>query len=138
MFATMSHVFTGLSSKTLSRGMSTLIRHTDASMSVRALSTSHHLLAKPNNKAEDVQAEVIDEPIRFSTSKASHRVWSVERSLGSQEQNPWWKVIPISAIAAGFLLWCVLREESDIDKLLEKELYQQLPGLLPDEDDEEK
>ncbi|XP_077358372.1 ubiquinol-cytochrome c reductase complex assembly factor 4 [Festucalex cinctus] len=137
MYATMSHVFTGLTSKTLSRWTSTLIRHTNASTSARAFSMSHHLLAKPN-KPEDDQEEVNEEPIRFSTSKASHRVWSVERSLGSEHQRPWWKVFPISAILVAFLLWCVMREETEIDALLETELFQHLPGLLPDEENKKK
>ncbi|XP_061120708.1 ubiquinol-cytochrome c reductase complex assembly factor 4 [Syngnathus typhle] len=131
----MFHVFTGLTSKTFSRGTLTLIRHTNACR-VRPLSVSHHRLAK-SEQPEDVQ-EVNNEPIRFSTSKASHKTWKVERSMGSQYQRPWWKVLPISVIGIGFLLWCVMREESDIDTQLEKELYQHLPGLLADQENEKK
>ncbi|XP_019749343.1 ubiquinol-cytochrome c reductase complex assembly factor 4 isoform X2 [Hippocampus comes] len=132
----MAHVFTVLKSRTFSRGTSMLIRHTNASMSVRPLTVSHHLLAKPNKPEQDLQEETATEPIRFSTSKASHRTWKVERSMGSQHQRPWWKVVPLSVIAVAFLLWCALREESDIDERLDKELYQHLPGLLSNQENE--
>lgn len=77
------------------------------------------------------------EPIKFSTSKASHRTWKVDRSLGSQFRRPWWKVFPISVVAIGFLLWCALRGETDIDTQLEKDLYEHLPGLLSDEEEQQ-
>nr|XP_061807470.1 ubiquinol-cytochrome-c reductase complex assembly factor 4 [Nerophis lumbriciformis] len=133
----MSHVFTGLTRRrTISSGTSTFIRHINSSMrSVRLLSVNYHLRAKRN---EPVQEEVNDEPIRFSTSKASHRTWTVQRSLGSQYERPWWKVLPITVLGVSFLLWCAFREETDIDVQLEKELYQHLPGLLSDEEDDEK
>ncbi|XP_077595791.1 ubiquinol-cytochrome c reductase complex assembly factor 4 [Stigmatopora nigra] len=131
----MPQVFTSLTRKTISSGISTFIRHTNATMGVRHLSLNHRLLAKPK---EPVQEKVNDGPIRFSTSKASHRTWNVERSLGSQYQRPWWKVLPVSVVGVGFLLWCAFREETDIDAQLEKELYQHLPGLRPDEANEEK
>ncbi|XP_077482780.1 ubiquinol-cytochrome c reductase complex assembly factor 4 [Stigmatopora argus] len=131
----MPHVVTSLTRRTISSGISTFIRHINASMSVRHLSVNHRLLAKPK---EPVEEKVNDEPIRFSTSKASHRNWNVERSLGSQYERPWWKVLPVSVLGVGFLLWCAFREETDIDAQLEKQLYQRLPGLLPDEENEKK
>ncbi|XP_051927356.1 protein ccsmst1 isoform X1 [Hippocampus zosterae] len=145
----MAHVFTVLNSRTFSRGTSMLGRHINASMrhlssnhvfvsSVRPLTVSHHLLTKPNKPGQDVQEETTTEPIRFSTSKASHRAWKVERSMGSQHQRPLWKVVPLSVIAVAFLLWCALRDESDIDERLDKELYQHLPGLLSNQENEEK
>lgn len=57
--------------------------------------------------------------------------------MGSQFERPWWKVLPVSLFATGFLLWCVLRDETDIDTQLEKELYEHLPGLLSDEEQEQ-
>ncbi|KAA0705032.1 Protein ccsmst1 [Triplophysa tibetana] len=75
-------------------------------------------------------------PIKFSSSKASHRTWNVDRSLGSTYKRPWWKVMPISIIGMGFLLWCVFRKESKIDESLEKNLYEHLPDLLSDEEEE--
>ena len=79
-----------------------------------------------------------EEPIKFSTSKASHRTWRVDRAMGSQYQRPWWKVLPVSLVSLGFLLWCALRRETDVDAALQRELYEHLPGLLKDEEDEEE
>uniref|UniRef100_A0A8C3F559 Uncharacterized protein n=1 Tax=Chrysemys picta bellii TaxID=8478 RepID=A0A8C3F559_CHRPI len=62
-------------------------------------------------------------PIPFSTSKASPRVWSVDKSMGSDYRRPWVKVLPVSLLGIGLLLWCVFREESEVDD--------QLGRLLP-------
>ncbi|XP_061765231.1 ubiquinol-cytochrome-c reductase complex assembly factor 4 [Nerophis ophidion] len=127
MCAAMVHVFR--------RGTPTLIRNTAATtsqVSIRTLSVSHHMLAK--DKPNDDQ-KVNNEPIKFSSSKASHRTWNVNRSLGIHYERPWWKVLPICAVVASFLMWCFLRGEVDIDEQLEEELYQNLPGLLPDDDE---
>ncbi|XP_034716977.1 protein CCSMST1 isoform X2 [Etheostoma cragini] len=100
---------------------------------VRFISLSSQRLAE----SKDGDKEVNDEPIKFSTSKASHRTWKVNRSMGSQFERPWWKVLPISLIFAIFLLWCTLRGETNIDAQLERELYEQLPGLLSEEQKEQ-
>ncbi|KAM9290635.1 ubiquinol-cytochrome c reductase complex assembly factor 4 [Morus bassanus] len=57
--------------------------------------------------------------IPFSASKASPRVWSVSRSMGSHHERPWVKVLPLSLLCAGLLLWCAFREETEIDERLE-------------------
>ncbi|KAL4624376.1 hypothetical protein GN956_G17382 [Arapaima gigas] len=76
-----------------------------------------------------------NKPIKFSTSKASHRTWKVEDSLGSRYQRPWWKVLPISLVGIAFLLWCFFREESEIDQQLKKQLYEHLPGFVSEDDE---
>lgn len=101
--------------------------------SVRTLAVSSQSLAKSTDEDNEVKSD----PIRFSTSKASHKSWKVDRSMGSQHQRPWWKVFPISLFAISFLLWCVLRKETDIDTKLEQNLYKHLPGLLSDEEEEQ-
>ncbi|KAM9554724.1 ubiquinol-cytochrome c reductase complex assembly factor 4 [Guaruba guarouba] len=58
-------------------------------------------------------------PILFSTSKASPRVWSVSQSMGSDHERPWVKVLPLSLLCTGLLLWCVFREPTEIDERLE-------------------
>ncbi|XP_065541092.1 uncharacterized protein LOC136017062 [Lathamus discolor] len=58
-------------------------------------------------------------PILFSTSKASPRVWSVSQSMGSDHERPWAKVLPLSLLCTGLLLWCVFREPTEIDERLE-------------------
>ncbi|XP_009070534.1 PREDICTED: protein CCSMST1, partial [Acanthisitta chloris] len=58
-------------------------------------------------------------PIPFSGSRASPRAWSVSRSMGSDHERPWAKVLPLSVLCTGLLLWCVFREETEIDERLE-------------------
>uniref|UniRef100_A0A8C7EG14 Protein CCSMST1 n=1 Tax=Nothoprocta perdicaria TaxID=30464 RepID=A0A8C7EG14_NOTPE len=58
-------------------------------------------------------------PLHFSGSKASPRVWSVSRSMGSDHERPWGKVLPVSLLGAALLLWCALRNSSEIDERLE-------------------
>ncbi|XP_062444679.1 ubiquinol-cytochrome c reductase complex assembly factor 4 [Rhea pennata] len=58
-------------------------------------------------------------PVPFSASKASPRVWSVSRSMGSDHERPWGKVLPVSLLCAALLLWCVLRDKTEIDERLE-------------------
>lgn len=90
-----------------------------------------------SRKPPDDDDEAVSKPIKFSTSKASHRTWNVDRSLGSNYKRPWWKVLPISLFGVGFLLWCAFRKETELDESLEKNLYEHLPGLLSDEEQEE-
>ncbi|KAJ3608345.1 hypothetical protein NHX12_025393 [Muraenolepis orangiensis] len=98
---------------------------------VRAL-TPTSTRAKSDEKTDEVK----DEPIKFSTSKASHRTWKVNRAMGSQYQRPWQRVLPISIIGISFLLWCAFRKQTDIDAILEKTLYDHLPGLVRDQEEE--
>ncbi|KAK3551537.1 hypothetical protein QTP70_017342 [Hemibagrus guttatus] len=101
------------------------------SCTARSLSLTSQLSteSRPTPGSSDGE-ENISEPIKFSTSKASHRTWKVERSMGSRFQRPWWRVLPLSVLTIGFLLWCIFREESNIDRTLEKQLFEHLPGLL--------
>uniref|UniRef100_A0A8C0V685 Uncharacterized protein n=1 Tax=Cyanistes caeruleus TaxID=156563 RepID=A0A8C0V685_CYACU len=57
--------------------------------------------------------------IHFFSSKASPRLWSVSRSMGSNHNRPLVKVLPLSVLGTGLLLWCVFREKTEIDKRLE-------------------
>ncbi|XP_077101483.1 ubiquinol-cytochrome c reductase complex assembly factor 4 [Siphateles boraxobius] len=103
----------------------------------RMLSITSQLCAKSRKPPDDDDDEVISKPIKFSTSKASHRNWNVDRSMGSNYQRPWWKVVPISVFGVGFLLWCAFRKETEMDESLEKNLYEHLPGLLSSDEQEE-
>ncbi|XP_023143491.1 ubiquinol-cytochrome-c reductase complex assembly factor 4 [Amphiprion ocellaris] len=127
-------VFSGLTRLTFSRGM--FVRTVRRLNGVRSLALSSQMSAR-SKKPMDEEKEVNNEPIKFSTSKASHKAWNVDRSMGSNFERPWWKVLPISLIFTGFLLWCAVREETDIDVKLEKQLYEHLPSLLPDEEEKE-
>lgn len=106
------------------------------SCAVRSFSLTSQLCAKPPQSTDG--DESLSQPIKFSTSKASHRSWKVERSMGSRFQQPWWRVLPLSVFTIGFLLWCVFRQESDIDRALEKQLYEHLPGLLTNTEEREE
>ncbi|KAF4095582.1 ubiquinol-cytochrome-c reductase complex assembly factor 4 [Onychostoma macrolepis] len=119
-----------------SLGHNVFTRRTHANLrpcTTRMLSLTSQLNAK-SRKPPDEEAF---KPIQFSSSKASHRTWKVDRSMGSTYQRPWWKVLPISLIGMGFIVWCVFRRESEIDGSLEKNLYEHLPGLLSDEEQDE-
>ncbi|XP_022599219.1 protein CCSMST1 isoform X2 [Seriola dumerili] len=130
MSTTAGRVFSGLTR--LSRGIS--IHNSNVRLnSVRSLALSSRRPARSQRPTDEVN----NEPIKFSTSKASHRTWKVDHSMGSQFERPWWKVLPVSLVAIGFLLWCVLREETDIDSELQKQLYEHLPGLLSEETEEQ-
>ncbi|KAJ6654582.1 hypothetical protein lerEdw1_006735 [Lerista edwardsae] len=59
------------------------------------------------------------QPLSFSKSRANPREWNVERSMGSDYQQPTWRVALLSMLGMALLLWCVLRPETEIDKLLE-------------------
>ncbi|XP_012694704.2 protein CCSMST1 [Clupea harengus] len=102
-------------------------------ISARSLFVSQQQCAQSKSPSDD-DDEPAPQPIKFSTSKASHRSWSVDRSLGSSYERPWWKVLPISVIGIGFLLWCLFRKESEIDKMLEAQLHEHFPDLSSDED----
>ncbi|XP_054699024.1 ubiquinol-cytochrome-c reductase complex assembly factor 4 [Grus americana] len=68
--------------------------------------------------------------IPFSASKASPRAWSVSRSMGSDHERPWVKVLPLSLLCAGLLIWCAFREKTEIDERLEAVFSGQIADSL--------
>ncbi|XP_065589104.1 ubiquinol-cytochrome c reductase complex assembly factor 4 [Cyrtonyx montezumae] len=68
--------------------------------------------------------------IPFSSSKASPRVWSVSQSMGSDYQRTWVKVLPLSLLCSGLLLWCAFREKTEVDERLEALFSGQSAALL--------
>ncbi|KAL2766641.1 protein CCSMST1 precursor, partial [Daubentonia madagascariensis] len=68
-----------------------------------------------------------DRPIRFSSSKAVPSCWTVEQSLGKEQQRPWWKVLPFSLSLMGLVIWFYLRPESDADQWLRRVLEEEVP-----------
>ncbi|XP_038007588.1 LOW QUALITY PROTEIN: protein CCSMST1 [Motacilla alba alba] len=64
--------------------------------------------------------------IPFSGCKASPRFWSVSRSMGSDHERPSVKVLPLSVLGTGLLLWCVFREKRETDERLEAVLFGQI------------
>ncbi|XP_055991265.1 ubiquinol-cytochrome-c reductase complex assembly factor 4 [Sorex fumeus] len=61
-------------------------------------------------------------PIQFSASRASPVRWTVEHSLGREQQRPWWRVLPFSLSLMLLVGWCFLREESGADLWLRRVL----------------
>ncbi|CAM9526788.1 unnamed protein product [Bubo scandiacus] len=79
---------------------------------------------------EGAEAEEGAGAIPFSASEASPRVWSVRRSMGSDHERPWVKVLPLSLLCSGLLLWCVFRERTEIDERLEAAFSGQIVDSL--------
>ncbi|KAL7373101.1 hypothetical protein ABVT39_027533 [Epinephelus coioides] len=127
-------VFSGLTRVAFTRG--TFVYNVSPTVGLNGV-RSLALSSQRSAKSKDGDEEVNNEPIKFSTSKASHRTWKVDRSTGKQFERPWWKVLPISLIFGSFMLWCALRSQTDIDSQLEKQLFEHLPSLLSKEQEEE-
>ncbi|XP_011184605.1 uncharacterized protein LOC105213453 [Zeugodacus cucurbitae] len=77
---------------------------------------------KPSNESSN-------EPIKFFGSQAA--TWRArDTRSGGSEDTLWFQPYVISGSLAVFLLYfCILREESDIDKRLEGNLFDQVAGL---------
>ncbi|XP_014240729.1 uncharacterized protein LOC106661695 [Cimex lectularius] len=71
-----------------------------------------------------------DQPVKFSTSKASKWKAEFSRRGTSKEESPWFEPLAVGASAAVFLIYfCVLREENDIDEKLDISIYRRIDGL---------
>uniref|UniRef100_A0ACB8F0E6 Uncharacterized protein n=1 Tax=Sphaerodactylus townsendi TaxID=933632 RepID=A0ACB8F0E6_9SAUR len=74
---------------------------------------------RPPKESEEPDSS---KPLCFSKSPANPRIWTVARSMGSDYQQPGWRVALISLTMIVFLLWCALRPETEIDRFLEEVL----------------
>ncbi|KAM8962384.1 ubiquinol-cytochrome c reductase complex assembly factor 4 [Pelodytes ibericus] len=70
----------------------------------------------------DCKEEENSTPLPFSTSKASHRQWTVEKSMGSEDSKPLWKAMAVSLVFGSILIWAIFRKETDIDEIIYKPL----------------
>ncbi|XP_049624314.1 protein CCSMST1 [Suncus etruscus] len=68
-----------------------------------------------------------DRPIQFSSSRASPSRWTVEHSLGREQQRPWWRVLPFSLALLLLIGWCFVREETSTDSWLRRILEEEEP-----------
>ncbi|XP_063284972.1 ubiquinol-cytochrome-c reductase complex assembly factor 4 [Pelobates fuscus] len=82
-----------------------------------------HLKVNPDCKEDNPS-----KPLTFSTSKASHRHWSFEKSMGSEDKRPLWKVLPVSFLIGSILIWAAFRKETEIDE----QIYKPIEQLQPD------
>lgn len=92
-------------------------------MSAIALSKSYST-AKPTETRSN-------EPIRYVGSPAAS--WEAKKGRSGTvdfEQIPWFQTYAVTGSVAIFLIYfCILREENDVDKELEKSLYERVPGM---------
>lgn len=91
------------------------------------------MVGNVRNLASDKKLESPDlnRPIKFVGSQA-HAFKSQEgrSGAGAFEDAPWYQMYSVVFSTAIFLFYfCVLREESDVDLELEKNLYDRVPGL---------
>ncbi|XP_003928422.1 ubiquinol-cytochrome c reductase complex assembly factor 4 [Saimiri boliviensis] len=106
-----------------------------AAGAVRALrfmgwvSRSLHPLPGSRDRAQPAAEEDDDpdRPIKFSSSKANPRLWTVGNSMGDGYQRPWWQVLPISLSIMALVIWCFLREETETDQWLRRVLGEEVP-----------
>lgn len=77
------------------------------------------------------QTPDLNRPIKFVGSQAHAFQSKLGRSgAGSFEDAPWYQMYSVVFSTAIFLIYfCILREESDVDLELEKNLYDRVPGL---------
>ncbi|XP_011861975.1 PREDICTED: uncharacterized protein LOC105558728 [Vollenhovia emeryi] len=83
--------------------------------------------SKKHNTAVEAEAEDdVDEPIKYSTSKAATMRIDEYRDPDG-DRTPWYQGYIVSASMAIFLgYFCILREENDIDLMLYTDLGQSL------------
>ncbi|XP_032281641.1 ubiquinol-cytochrome c reductase complex assembly factor 4 [Halichoerus grypus] len=61
-------------------------------------------------------------PIHFSSSRAHPSRWTVQHSLGKEQQRPWWRVLPFSLSLTVLVVWCFFRQETGADGWLKQVL----------------
>ncbi|KAK5850692.1 hypothetical protein PBY51_001547 [Eleginops maclovinus] len=131
MYTTTRRVFSSLTRVALIRGK--FVHNATPTVGKMNSMQSLALSSQRSANSTDGEEEVDSEPIKFSTSKASHRTWKVKRSLGSNQERSWKKVLPVSLVFTGLLLWAILR---DSGLNLDTPLHEHLPNTLSDEEKE--
>uniref|UniRef100_A0A452V7E4 Protein CCSMST1 n=1 Tax=Ursus maritimus TaxID=29073 RepID=A0A452V7E4_URSMA len=63
-----------------------------------------------------------DRPVHFSSSRAHPSRWTVQHSLGKEQQRSWWRVLPFSLSLMVVVIWCFLRQETGADRWLKQVL----------------
>uniref|UniRef100_A0A8D8F033 (northern house mosquito) hypothetical protein n=1 Tax=Culex pipiens TaxID=7175 RepID=A0A8D8F033_CULPI len=104
------------------------LRHTTRLLSRTTISRC--LATQPPKVNPNEPKPVNDKPLQYFNSPASR--WRAEHTRSGQdnEDMPWYQPYVVIASMAVFMLYfCVLREENDIDRSLEKSLYEHIPGL---------
>lgn len=81
--------------------------------------------ARAKTQVEGEEEDDPNRPILFSCSKANPSRWTVEHSLGRDQQRPWWKVLPFSLSLMILVIWCFLRQETSADGWLRQVLEEE-------------
>lgn len=89
-------------------------------------------LSKNQSTALETEDDVTDQPIKYSTSKAA--TMRIDEYRNPVEDNyPWYQGYIVSASLAIFLIYfCILREENDIDLILDTDLQVSLNKVQKD------
>lgn len=83
----------------------------------------------PSKRKSQVEDDDENKPLEYFGSQASSWQAFTTRS-GPDRNEPWYQSYVIMVSVVTFLVYfCVLREESDIDRKLEGNLFDQVPGL---------
>lgn len=91
--------------------------------------------ARAKTQVEGEEEDDPNRPILFSCSKANPSRWTVEHSLGRDQQRPWWKVLPFSLSLMILVIWCFLRQETSADGWLRQVLEEEeLEPSFPSEE----
>ena len=92
---------------------------------------SQNLQSPPGSRAraqpEGEEEDDPNRPIPFSSSKAHPSRWTVEHSLGGEQQRPWFRVLPLSLSLLALVIWCFFRQETDTDLWLRQVLEEEVP-----------
>uniref|UniRef100_A0A3P8VX52 Ubiquinol-cytochrome c reductase complex assembly factor 4 n=1 Tax=Cynoglossus semilaevis TaxID=244447 RepID=A0A3P8VX52_CYNSE len=134
MFTAVRRTFFGATRECPSRKI--LIQNSTLRLNhLKSLALSSSSAARSKRATND---EENNEPIKFSTSKASHRNWKVDRSIGTHYKRPLWKVVPLSLLFVVTLLWCAFRRETDTDAQLMTPLHEHFPTLTKEVEQDNK
>ncbi|ELK10825.1 protein CCSMST1 [Pteropus alecto] len=82
---------------------------------------------RAKTRVEGEEEDDPNRPILFSFSKANPSRWTVEHSLGRDQQRPWWKVLPFSLSLMILVIWCFFRQETSADGWLRQVLEEEEP-----------
>ncbi|XP_053688530.1 uncharacterized protein LOC128737819 [Sabethes cyaneus] len=96
----------------------------------QSMCSTKAFIKKPDIKPKDEPEIVKDESIKYFGSSAAS--WKAENTRSGlvNDDSPWYQPYVVLASVAVFLIYfCILREENDIDRDLERSLYDRMPWL---------
>ena len=93
------------------------------------MSSAHNVTGGAKSSTASNQPVINNEPINYFGSEAAK--WKAKKTRsGGSDEHLWYQPYVISGSLAVFLIYfCVLREENDIDRKLQGNLYDHVDGL---------